>query len=272
MFRRSLAVAIISVSVTVLSFAPASPASATTPKTALIYGDSLTYESRFQIASRFALKTGWIPHVHAFGGLAPCNWASWVDADLAAYQPSIVGMLTAGNSGGLSGIGSSCMVDGNGVPLAMGSGAYYAKYQTDLATILAKVTATGARVVFFAAPPFSDPVRTTITKQLTVIATNLAYQYHGVSISSTVRSALGLAYTDTKPCLATETPEMGCNVTTGRIPIRTLPGHVDSGLHLCPAGLVAGTAGVCSTYSSGEFRFARAEVNALVAPPPPKLP
>ena len=236
-------------------------AGATTPKTALIVGDSLTFESRFQLATRFSARVGWTQHTRSVIGSAPCDWIPYISADLAAYQPSVVGLLTAGNTGGLS----TCMTASNGTP------EFAAQYRADLDRIFQMVTATGARVVFFSAPPFANAARNTDAKTITTIATQLAYQYHGVSIAGSVRTALSASglYTDTKQCLATETLEPGC--IGGRIAIRTLPGLIDSGLHLCPTGLPPGTFGICSTYSSGEYRFARAMTNSLINPPPPKL-
>jgi hypothetical protein len=91
-----------------------------------------------------------------------------------------------------------------------------------------------------------------------------------VSVSGGVRSALGGAkYTQYKPCIAAETVTMGC--TAGQIDVRTLPGLIDYGLHLCPTGLPPGTQGVCATYSSGEYRFGKSMAAALVKPPKPKL-
>lgn len=238
-----------------------------TPRTALMFGDSLTYESRFQIAARIALKTGWTVRTHSFGYTAPCDWLGWLPADLATYHPSVVGILTAGNAGA-----RPCMTDSSGNAIPAWSDAYYAKYRADLDAFFATATATGAKVVFFSAPPFADPAWNAAAKQITLIATDLAFHYHGVSIDAAVRTQLSNngQYIATKPCLTTETPAMGCG-TDSRIPIRTLPGLIDSGLHLCPTGLQPGTFGVCSVYSSGEYRFGRAVANGLTAPPPPKL-
>src|SRR6478609_10959525 len=56
------------------------------PGTALVYGDSLSYESRFQLTAQFAKKKGWTLRTHTFGGTTPCDWLSWLPADLAAYH------------------------------------------------------------------------------------------------------------------------------------------------------------------------------------------
>ncbi|MEO6468310.1 MAG: hypothetical protein ABIP21_04355 [Acidimicrobiia bacterium] len=262
MLRKFLTIAVISASLFSAGAAGTAPAAgAVVAKNALIYGDSLTYESRFQLADRFALRAGWTQHTHGVAQTAPCDWLQSMPADLASYQPSVVGVLTAGNTGG-----TACMT------APTGSVEYYAQYRADLASLFAMVTATGAKLVFFNAPPFVNADRNATAKQINAIALDLAYQYRGVSIAGTVRTALSNsgAYTQTKPCIPTETAAMGC--TGGRITIRTLPGFTDYGLHLCPTGLPAGTFGICSTYSSGEYRFARAMTNSLASPPKPKLP
>jgi hypothetical protein len=242
----------------------ATPAHATPlpPGRALMVGDSLTYESRFQITAWMKKKVGWTVASHSYGATAPCDWNQWLPNDIAAIHPSVIGVLTAGNTGGTV---TTCMF------APMGSAAYYAQYRTDLAQFFATATASGARVVFFPAPPFADPARQAAAVQITKIATALAPLYHGVSIANTVKATLGNAlYKDYKPCIAGETAAMGC--VNGLIPIRTLPPAPDAGLHLCPKGLVAGDLGVCSVYSSGELRFGKAVVASLTNPPPPRLP
>jgi hypothetical protein len=236
-------------------------ATALPPGTALVYGDSLTYESRFQLTTEFAKKKGWTLKTHTFGGTTPCDWLSWLPSDLAAYHPSVVTLLTAGNAGANACMGTT----------VIGSPDFYAKYTADLEAFFAMATASGAKVVYFTPPPFADPARQAAAKQLTKIATALAFKYHGVSIANGVKSALGgNTYTAYKPCLASETATMGC--IGGLIPIRTVPPAPDAGLHLCPPGLVAGTQGTCAVYSSGELRLARSMTTQTVAPPAPKLP
>jgi hypothetical protein len=94
-----------------------------------------------------------------------------------------------------------------------------------------------------------------------------------VSISGAARTALSKSgkYTATKPCLATETAAMGCDLVTNQIAVRTVVG-AQTGLHFCPGGLPSEYPWDCATYSSGEYRWAKAEVNAIVKPPKPILP
>src|SRR4051794_23276071 len=50
----------------------------TQPKHALIFGDSLTWESNKYINSE-AKKEGWDVRTHTFPGTAPCDWVQWMD-------------------------------------------------------------------------------------------------------------------------------------------------------------------------------------------------
>ena len=245
-----------------------SRASAVTPKTALIYGDSLTWESSPDAKKLFDAKSGWTAYFHPFPATAPCQWNNWLPQDLATYSPSVVSITTAGNAYSSA---FPCMVDPNGNPLTIGSDAYYAKYTADLNTFFATVTATGAKVVFFKAPPMLDATRNAAVIKIANIATQLAANYHGVSIAGNIRNALAKngKYTAYKPCLTTESTQPDC--VNGVIPIRTIVGS-QTGLHLCPGGLPTVYPYFCPTYSSGEYRFAKALVNTTVNPPAPILP
>src|SRR4051812_33503822 len=88
--------------------AVAARATAPPPGSALVYGDSLTYESRSWVAQEFAKKSGWVQHQHEFPGLALCDFLAWLPTDLAAYHPSVVAVEAAGN------YTRPCMLDTNG--------------------------------------------------------------------------------------------------------------------------------------------------------------
>ena len=120
----------------------------------------------------------------------------------------------------------------------MGSDAYFAQYRSDLNSIFSDVTATGAKMVFVEDPPFLDPTRDAAVAQIITIATQLAGNYHGVSIVTSARSGLSKSgkYAAYKSCLKTETAAMGCSA--GKIAIRTVSGDPNQiGLHLCPGGI-----------------------------------
>lgn len=240
------------------------PAGATTPpKVALIYGDSLVWESQSVILSATHSR-----HVNATylggPGQAPCDWLATLDADLAAFKPAVVALSTAGNSM------FACMTDANGVPWVMGSDGFYARYRADLDSFFAKVTASGARMVFVADPPMADPVRNAAVSGVIAIAAQLAGQYHGVSIATKVRTALSVKglYVAQMKCARNETAAMGC--ANGLIAVRTITGAADQiGLHLCPEAL--SFPAPCVSYSSGEKRFGTALATATTNPPAPVL-
>ena len=75
-----------------------SASAATSPKVALIYGDSLTWESYGSIMQNFAGKTGWNPVIHSFPATGPCTWNGWLSQDIATYHPSVIVITTAGNT------------------------------------------------------------------------------------------------------------------------------------------------------------------------------
>ncbi len=239
-------------------------ATTVTQKSALVYGDSLTWESYWQIQSKFATKTNWTFQNFSFPDTAPCDWLTRLPNDLATYQPTVVAITTAGNA-------SSCVKDADGNSLDINTAGYYAKYEQDINSMFSQITATGAKVIFFKAPPFTDPARNAAVPKIFSIAKTLAANYHGISVSGAIFNALSTnsKYASYKACLTTETAAMGCS--GGKIPIRTLTG-TQAGLHLCPAGLPADLPWFCLAYSSGEFRFGNALVNTVFAPPAPILP
>lgn len=209
----------------------------------LMYGDSLTWESANFIQQRMGNEV----YVHSFPASAPCQWVTWLDQDLATYHPKVVGIISAGNP---------CPGQ------TIGSLAYYFQYEGDLNTMFATATAAGAKVVFFDAPPMLDPARNIAVSEIPAMAQALAANYPAVTISTDVATALSSdgAYTPTMPCLASEGAAEGC--LKHSITIRTTVG-LQAGLHLCPAGLASDFPWPCPTYSSGEFRFAKAVVNGL---------
>lgn len=244
------------VALLVAGFAPNAHA-AVTQRTALIYGDSLIWESYKPIANAITAKPGWSVVNHSKPGTAPCDWLTRLDADLATYHPATVTLATAGNTGL-----TACMT------APMGSPEYYDGYRADLDTFFAKVTTAGAKMVFVADPPFVNPDRDAAQIQIITIATELAANYHGVSIAKTARTQLskGGKYVAYKPCLKTETADQGCS--DGKIAIRTISG-VQAGLHLCPPGLPPDFPWFCEVYSSGELRFGTAVGKVAVHPPKP---
>jgi hypothetical protein len=232
----------------------AAPAGAATTKTALIYGDSLVWESTPDIN----LGTGWTRAMHAIFGRAPCDWLNALPADLATYHPTVVTIATAGNTQG----------DGSCETATAGSPEYFADYQTGLEALVSQITATSAQLVFVEDPPFADPTRNSDVVQINAMEVALSQKYAHVTVAKGIRKQMSTtagAYKDHAKCLLVETAAEGC--VAGLIPIRTLPGFVGAGLHLCPDG--AGPAlPACDEYSSGEVRFGKAIVTATKFPHP----
>jgi hypothetical protein len=241
-----------------------------TAHTALTYGNTLTWESQKEIAAATTHKRGWTIVHHSFPNTGLCTWNTWLAADLARYQPAVVGVASMSNP--FDATNPSCGVDASGTPLVFGSQAYLDSWRTELIRFFTTVTASGAQAVYFSPLPVKDPTRNAVLLQQDAIARAVAASMPRVSVSAALRTALSKAakYTDTKPCLSTETAAQGC--ANGLIAIRTLTAPIQAGNHLCPGGLPDAYPWFCTTYSSGEFRFARALVNTLVRPPPPLLP
>lgn len=235
------------------------------PGTAVLYGDSIMYESAPYVATQFARKKGWRFSIRAFPGIAPCDLVPQLAADLVTLQPKVVTLETMGNSF------VSCMLDANGERLPYGSVAYYDRYRADFNTFFGLATAAGAKVVFITPLPQPYPVNMTVTDRLNAIAREEAAKFSGVSISVAARNAVGVGrkFTPTKRCLLTETATMGCDPSTRKITVRA-----PDGVHLCPTGYPTPESflAFCSVYSSGAFRFARAVVSATVSPPKPVTP
>lgn len=242
-------------------------AEAITPKTALVYGDSITWESRYATANQFKLKKGWTYINKSYPGTAPCDWLVNLQTDLATYQPSIVAIETEGNNT------RPCMLDGNGNVMPKTSEEYFSKYTSDLSAFFAQVTASGARLLFVKGIPMKDTTWNAAVTRLNTIGVALAGQYHGVSVTASPRNAVSASgkYVDYKKCLANEVSAGYCGVD-GKIVIRTQIGS-QTGIHLCVSGLNAGYPYNCpDAYSSGEYRFGKTLTNVIVSPPAPVLP
>jgi hypothetical protein len=238
-----------------------------TPKTAIVHGNTLMWESNWAIDDQAAKKPGWSIVVHSFPSAVPCDFVSWLPSDLATYHPAIVAIETAGGNT------SSCMLDANGNQLPIGSDAYYAKERVDINSFFEIATTSGSRVVFIASPPFVDRGLNAASPAITAIAKVLAASYPGVSASSKPRNSVSNAGTGTatKPCLRTDTATMGC-AADGTIPVRTTAAGPQYGLHFRTEGLPPVFPWWCAACSSGEHRRGTAAVNTVVSPPAPILP
>ncbi len=227
---------------------------------ALFLGDGLGVEASDLMMMDVGAHHGWGVRVRARGLLAPCDWLKGFPRELRTARPAVVGLLSAGDSAA-----TKCMMSSaGGVPL--GSPEYYRRYRDALVGIFDEATSAGARVVYFEPPPFADPAREAAARRVAAIVRSLLPQHPGVMVSTAVRDALSDhgRYSETLPCSSTEVHQHRCG-PSGRISVRTRPGLLDSGLHLCPAGLVPNAPIVCPVYSGGAVRYARAVADAMVA-------
>jgi hypothetical protein len=235
-----------------------------TPATAIVYGDSILYESRIEAAKLFNKKKGWTYYLRTYPGTAVCDWQSTLESDLITYRPTIVTLETMGNTW------TECMKDSNGNLPVFGSQAWKDKYRADINKFFATATAAGSKVLYINQLPVFDGATNTAELALTAIGKQEAAKFRGVSISNAPRNSVSNSgkFVWTKKCLGSETVAMGCNLATLQIPVRN-----PDGLHLCPVSLnnynfLSG----CPIYSSGAVRYGKAIVTATISPPAPLVP
>jgi hypothetical protein len=257
--RRLRACVAISIAISVLFGGQAVDAGATTVHTAILYGDSLSWEIASTNASCLtgtvchtktveefmAAHPSWRFFVRAFPGIAVCDMLQSLPGDLATYKPDVVMLETEGDDF------TPCMDDPTtGVPYALAP-SFFAKYQADVDTFFGDVTGAGAKMIAVAPIPTTDP---TLNQQEagigTIMATEAAKYAHAavtaVPLHAVTKSGV---FTYTKRCLLSETAAKGCH--QGIITVRA-----PDGIHFCPTGLTFPDS--CPAYSSGAFRFAHA--------------
>jgi len=222
---------------------------AATVRTALLLGDSLTAET----APAFVAPSGWKLEVLAHPGIAPCDWLTDPHPNFYDYmtkRPSAVIIETAGN------YRTNCM-SMRGSYSAAGSSVFLSRYKSALSTIFAIARNDGAAVVLLAPPPLLVPHR---DAALSAVLTWARVTEH-VKTAVAPRAAVSRhgAFTETLPCLSTETAMVGC--VRGRIAVRTLDAKWH--LHFCPHVEDITPFFTCAVYSSGETRWARATMRLL---------
>jgi len=234
---------------------------------ALLYGDSLSWESAFNNAhcsrnSRWHTETveafmaahrNWRLVVRAVPGAAPCDWLKTLSGDLATYKPDVVMLQTEGDDL------TPCMHDpvtGSLYPIA--SAVLYAKYRSDLDSFFGDVTRTGANMIGVGPIVTNDRKFNRQVIALDQIMIAEAAKFPRSTTTALPRNAVtdNGSFTFKKKCLVSETAAKGCR--NHRIPVRE-----PAGMHFCPVGfaLPAG----CPVYSSGAFRFGNSMVDALTA-------
>ncbi len=221
---------------------------APTPR-AIVYGDSLTWESRRYIPGLAAALGVEATH-HSYVGTAICDWTPDMWRRVPHERPDVVVVAFYGNSW------TPCMADGKGDYLQ--GAAKARKYVHDANAAVAIALATGSKVVFVGAPrskpQMSDPdwelVRDVYRAQVTRHPGKVFYVDAGTTI------APNGTFTPTMPCLPRERDLVDTNgahpCQRGRIVVRA-----PDGVHFCPDGRddAMGQPGPCATYMSGAYRY-----------------
>ncbi|HEY7138369.1 MAG TPA: hypothetical protein VIB48_25155 [Acidimicrobiia bacterium] len=229
----------------------AAPVSTPT-RTAILYGDSLSFEIRQQVVFDAALG-GIHLEVSAFGGLALCDRLPDMRADLARLHPQVVVLEFAGNSF------TPCMRDRTGALLKIGTPAYHDRWRADLATAIRLANAAGARLVWASAPVTGTAAGAANVRWLQAMAGSVVAGNPGAQVAPAGDAVLDRgAFSPRLPCLPDEGPAQGC--TGGRIVVRA-----PDGTHFCPIDprAIRGVVGDCPVYSSGARRFAAAVAGVL---------
>ena len=163
--------------------------------------------------------------------------------DVSSWKPTVAVLEFAGNNT------TSCMSG-----YAVGTAAYYAKYQSDITTAVSILRAGGASVILVGVPLDSAASLNSNIDTLNALYASIAAQNPGVSYVDAGQAVMANGqFTWTLPCLPTEQ----CTGANGTNTVRQ-----PDGVHFCPDGVVTevGPYAECAVYSSGAWRFALAMV------------
>ena len=200
-------------------------------KTVLIYGDSLTWESRNKLLAQFPLTAGWTRVVRGDPYTAACSWIPQISSDLAAHpNPGFVVIESAGN------IVDSC-------PNAA----------TALQQIADLVPDT-ARLIYLRTP--ASPLLQSRFDAVESAAGEAGYE---IQTAPSEAIAPHATFSLTLPCLRAEGIKQGCGVAPAA-PGQILVRNPTDWLHFCPSPF---TTRGCGVYSSGEVRWAKS-IGALI--------
>jgi hypothetical protein len=232
-------------------------------KVAVIFGDSLTYESEAFIVA----PAGWDIDEYAIGGLGVCDLLAGLRRTLKTVpHPARIAIETAGDNV------TQCMRDRDGNQLQIGTPAYFTKINRDLRSFFSLASKSGARTTFIEAPPMLDSTWNAAIDEIDASASELAAKYVGVSITAAPRNRVSKngAYVAYMKCSAVEAATDGDGCVNGKIPVRTVVGG-QTGTHLCPTGIQTPPDPPCAEYSSGERRYGSAETTATLRAPKPAV-
>ena len=218
------------------------------PTRIALYGDSLSMQAA-QDFQFLAVESGKTTLLGAYNGQAPCDVLPRLESDATSWQPDVAVLEFVGDNL------TPCMK-----PYAVGTPAYYAKYQQDMTTAVHILRSHGVQVVLIGGPMMKDPGLAQNVQRLNAMYAALASSTSGVHYVDAGQSVLAHGqFTATLPCL----PSEQCTGPSGSNVVRS-----PDGIHFCPTGATAveGSFDVCPVYSSGSYRFASAELQAALDP------
>ena len=236
-------IAVILASVAVVLSASTLNASAIVKQKLVIYGDSLTNEAKTTMAAAFSSNPSYTLSIHPQIGLAPCDFLPGATKVLTQTHYALLAIETAGNSQ------SDCMREPGGCArcyMPVGSPEWEAKCRSDLNALVNLANSTATAVLFISPPPFAG-ISDSRNDVYNTVKPQLALDHPEVKFTEAPRLAVSNngTFANQLPCLANETPAMGCDAN-GMITVRS-----PDGTHFCPTGF----ANPCPEYSSGAVRF-----------------
>jgi hypothetical protein len=208
------------------------------PSRVLLYGDSLSYESRNAFTALLA-DAGVSVMTRTFGGTAICDWIPQMETDVQQFNPVVTVVQFSGNDL------TPCMTAR--VPFGSPISSIAAAYQADAAEAASILTLRGGRVIFAASPitlTSSDRTMQNMYAALAGVTPGTSFVDAGQAVTP------GGAFTWTMPCLS---GEAGCS--NGAVVVRS-----PDGTHFCPGAPPAyrGIVFVCPVWNGGGFRFGAA--------------
>ena len=214
----------------------------TTPPRVNLYGDSLSVESKDELASQLHGVARVTASVQ--GGAALCDVLAGLEADLENRKPNVALLQFSGNNI------TDCTRGPDGAFLQGDD--LVAKYANDATLAVSMLRERGVTVYLVGSPITADSTMAArINAEYQRIADQWKSQGGGVTYIDAGAAVLTPdgQFTPQLPCLDSETAADGC--TNGQIVVRA-----PDGIHFCPT--VSGGAATCPVYSSGAHRFAAA--------------
>jgi len=206
----------------------------------VVYGDSLSVESKHHFSDALGAGDTADVTVRAFGGTAICDWLIPMRQDAESLRPAAVVIQFVGN------VRSDCMRGPDGEVL--GEPAALDKYTRDLDLALETWTSRDVPVYLVVSPgPVGVVDPGPLRDRYVAAARRWGRGVVVVDAGNALRDDFG-TYPERLPCLSSEGPAEGCE--DGTITVRAA-----DGIHFCER--IDGD-GACAGYASGALRFARA--------------